>query len=165
MDDLVILDEYPHDAAYGADFFSRNARGEIQVETADGIRMRPEKVLMTPHTVDYEGRVCVGERTIRHWAHNFGLVDEWRFAMVADDNRALRTELVALSNELAAERLKSSQLAQLEMPETTLIYVDVQGEQHASKRAAVEATAMGAGWQPTILDAPATIDPTPRSPQ
>lgn len=64
-----LADDYPGDAAFGGDYFSRAALGEI----VTGTGRRREKVIVTDAFEDYEGRICVSERTVRHMAALIGL--------------------------------------------------------------------------------------------
>lgn len=161
MTDIALGDEYPADAVGRACFLTGMARGEVWVETADGKVARPEKVLITDRDVLYEGRVCVGERAVRHLAHRLGLVDDWRFERVAADNQALRDELVALSREIAEVRGERDRLADLERPEEVLVYLAIDGTRHASKRGAIEHTAKLLDLEPNMLELHPTIDPSP----
>lgn len=154
---LEIVDEYPSTAAFGSDFFTRAARGEIRMEGPDGPVHRMEKVIVTDRDLDYEGSVCVGERTIRHLAHKFGLVDGWRVDRIVDDNHALRKELTDLSSELAATKSQLAFARQLEATPAEQFFLSLDGTKHTSARACMEATAK-------LLDVPTKIvaDATPR---
>jgi hypothetical protein len=138
--ELTIVDEYPSEAAGQCDFFSMAAPGDILVDTPDGQVLRREKVIITPHYLDYEGRICVGERTIRHLAHKFRMVDDWRVNLIARDNDALRAELVELSTELANTRAQVEFLRALETAGPSTRYIATDGSVHASERAAQEAS-------------------------
>lgn len=158
--DVYFDDHYPADAAYGCDWLTRNAQGDILVDTPDGQVKRREKVLITSREDDYEGRICIGERTVRHLAHQLGLVDDWRVERIAADNRELRTEVIGLSVALGAARNEANRLAQLERPDATKVYVALDGTEHLSERAAVEHCAKLLDLEPAIiLDAVATADP------
>lgn len=154
---LEIVDNYPSIAAFGCDFFTRAAIGDVRMEGPDGEVHRREKVLVTDRTIDFEGRVCIGERTVRHLAHRFDMVDGWRVERIKDDNTALRAELVELSTELASVRSQLTFARQLETQPAEQVFLSLDGTKHASARACMEATAK-------LLDVPTKIisDATPR---
>lgn len=157
--DITIDSEYPHDAAYGCDYFSRNHRGLIVVDTPDGPQERPEKVLITSREEDGEGRICFGERTIRHLAHQLGLVDDWRVAAIVRDSEALRDEIVTVSMELAETRGEVFRLSQLEQSAAPVTFIAVDGTEHASRRAAQEQSAKSLGLEPAMLSTKPTANP------
>lgn len=160
--DLFIDDHYPGDAAHGCDYLTRSMQGDIQVETPDGIKLRKERVIITDREEDFEGRICIGERTVRHLAHKFGMVDDWRVDMISRDNTALRAELVGLSSQMAALRDENRRLAELERAEIEDVYVAVDGSRHVSERAALERCGQVLDCIPSIIaDAVATADPIP----
>lgn len=160
--DIYLDDHYPADAAHGCDYLTRNAQGDIQVETPDGIVLRREKVLITNREEDFEGRICIGERTVRHLAHQLGLVDEWRVDMVKADNEALRGRLVAMSAAAQAARDENTRLAQLEPPDADVVYVALDGTRHADERAALERSAQTLNLEPALLqDTVRTASPIP----
>lgn len=152
--DLIIDDHYPADAAFGADFFTNAAQGELIMEGPDGPVARREKVVVTTQQLDdiavHWGRICVGERTIRHLAHLFDMVDDWRVKRIIDDNDALRAELVDLSTQLAAERQTIDFLRELEAAPRGEVFFALDGTRHENRRACIEATAR-------LLDVPARI--------
>lgn len=147
---LELVDEYPTGAAFGADFFTRAARGDVRMEGPDGEIHRPEKVVITDRDLDYEGIICVGERTIRHLAHKFEMVDGWRVERILDDNHSLRAELTTLSSELAAVKSQLEFARQLEARPAEKFYLSLDGTTHVSARACMEATAK-------LLDVPTKI--------
>lgn len=161
--DMYLVDDYPADTAYGNDFLSGNDKGKIQVETPDGdVVLRDERILVTTRDVEFEGRICVGERTIRHMAHQFGLVDEWKVDRLKVDNLALRAEIADVSKVAGEQAARIRLLEDLERPESVKVFLDVAGNEHASQRGAVEATARLLGLEPAIVqDAVRTISPTP----
>lgn len=138
---LTIVDDYPSTAAFGSDYFTRAARGDIRMEGPDGEIHRPEKVVITDRDLDYEGAICVGERTIRHLAHAFGMIDDWRVDRIKDDNEALRKELVLLSTEVAGLRSQLLMAQQMEARPVEKVYLALDGREHASARACMEADA------------------------
>lgn len=148
---LSIVDEYPTGAAFGADYFSDSAVGDIIEQGPDGPVIRREKVVITDRYNEYEGQVCVGERTIRHLAHAFGMIDGWRVARVVDDNEELRAELVTLSKTLADARSEAQALRDLEIAKPQNVYVAIDGTEHESRRAALEAGAAQLRVQPSII--------------
>lgn len=161
--DLYVVDDYPGDAAYGCDYLSRAAKSQIVVETPDGERLRDERIIVTSREEDFEGRICIGEKTVRYLAHEFGMVDEWRVEIIKTDNLDLRAELVELSTALAAERDKVARMAELERPDAAPVYVAIDGSRHASERASIEATARKLGYEPSmILDAVRIGSPLPK---
>lgn len=162
--DLFIVDDYPGDAAHGCDYLSRAAKSQIVVDTPAGPALRDERIVVTSREEDFEGRICIGEKTVRYLAHKFGLVDEWRVEIIAADNRALRAEIVYLSAGLAAEREKVTRMAEVEREQAPLTFVAVDGTHHASARGAVEATAVTLGLEPSMIqDAVRVGSPIPQS--
>jgi hypothetical protein len=149
--ELSIVDDYPSGAAFGSDYFSRAARGMIVEMGPDGPIERPEKVVITDRELDYEGRICVGERTIRHLAHAFNMVDGWRVERVLDDNHSLRDELVDLSEKLAQASAQIQFFRDLEQKPVKAAYVSLDGREHVSKRAAMEADAKTLGVESRIV--------------
>lgn len=152
---LSIVEEYPSGAVSGADFFTRASRGDIIEQGPDGPVVRPEKVVITDRFVDMDdpvlGQICVGERTIRHLAHAFGMIDGWRVARVVDDNAELRAELVALSKTVGDARAEAQALRDLEIAKPPKTYVAIDGTEHESRRAALEAGAAQLGVVPKII--------------
>lgn len=132
-----VLPDYQPTAAAASDFFTRCARGEIdEVDpaTGDSVR-RPERVLATGRYVDFEGDVNIGESTVRHMAHLFGMVDGWRVQRLARVHEETLLELTALSEQNArligeVERLEG----QRKVP--VRVYVDEAGVEHSSPLAA-----------------------------
>lgn len=142
--DLYLDDHYPADAAFGADFFTNAAQGEVVMEGPDGPIVRQEKVLISDRQLDdvlAYGRVCIGERTVRHLAHKLEMVDGWRVQRIAADNEDLRAELVDLSRQLARERQTVQFMRDLEAHPPAEVYLALDGTTHTSKRACQEATA------------------------
>lgn len=148
---LQVVNEYPSDAAFGVDYFSGAARGKLMEEGPDGMLERDEKVIVTDRYLDYEGQVCVGERTVRHLAHEFGMVDGWKVDRVIADNGSLRSELVELSEEVARVRAQLAFAQELERAPAVTKFVGLDGHEHASQRAAAEASAKLLGYEPGIL--------------
>lgn len=144
-------DQYPSFAAFGCDFFTRADQGDIIEDTADGPRVRRERILITDRDLDFEGRVCVGERTVRHLAHQLGMVDDWRVERIAADNHQLRRELVDLSEELAREREHGRFLRELEAQPPEKVFLALDGTEHAARRGAAEATAAQLGIDVKIV--------------
>lgn len=142
---LMIVEEYPTGAAGGCDFFTRAARGEIVETGPDGPIERRERVIITDRYIDMDdaivGQICVGERTMRHLAHALDMVDGWRVARIVDDNHALRGELVDLSRELAASRAALRFMEEMEHKPPEERFIALDNSEHASRRAAMEATA------------------------
>lgn len=154
--DVYLDDSYPADAAYGSDFLTRNAQGDVQVSTPNGIVLRRERIIISSAEVDYEGRICIGERTIRHLAHQFDLVDRWRVDEVHNENVALKVENRTLSHELAEAREQNRLLRELEARPPERIYLSLNGTEYATARAAVEAVAEEVGHEHGAI--PATLD-------
>lgn len=163
---LSIVDEYPTESAFGCDYFTRAARGEVRMDGPDGLEIRPEKIIVTDRYLDYEGQICVGERTVRHLAHALEMVDGWRVDKIIADSAAVRAELLELSMQLAQTRdqLRFAQDLERATPVTTFVSID--GTEHASRRAAMEAGARSMGLElkaiteavPVPLSDPATED-------
>lgn len=137
---MHVVDEYPGEAAAHCDYITRAPRGEITEEWPDGKRIRPEKVIVTDVVIEMEGRLCFGERTARHLAHEFGMVDGWRVRQYLADHQAVCDERDLLSRELADARRQVDNLLEMEREPVTAVYVDLDGGEHASKGAAVHAS-------------------------
>lgn len=156
MHGMVIDGEYPTGAVGGADFFTRAARGMIVEQGPDGPVERAEKVIITERYVDMDdpivGQICVGERSIRHLAHEFGMVDGWRVERVIDDNHSLRDELVKLSQRVAEQdaqlRFAEEQRAKREVHK---VWLALDGTEHVSRRGCVEASAAAIGSDTTAI--------------
>lgn len=146
-----LTSDYPGTAAYGADFFSRNAKGKIYEDGPDGKIERDERVIVTDIDLEFEGIVCVGERTIRHFAHVFGMVDGWRVDRLKEDNQSLRDELVTISNEAARLRDTIHTLRSLEPTDPEKVYLALDMSEHVSARAAAEQTARLLGCEPSVV--------------
>lgn len=145
--ELSIVEDYPTGAAFGCDYFSLAAQGDIVEEGPDGPVVRREKIVITDRYNDYEGQVCVGERTIRHLAHAFGMIDGWRVARITDDNAALRAELVVLSQQVAKLHQQVVFLEEMEKKPPDKHWLALDGTEHASHRGAQEATAAMVGLE------------------
>lgn len=169
--ELTWDDRYPTGAEGGADFFTRAAQGDLRIDGADGPTFRKERVLLTSTYLDYGGQVCVGERTVRHLAHTLKMVDGWRVERIADDNVALRKELVELSARVADQARQIEFHRQLEAQPASVVFVALDGTRHASERGAMEATAamldvttaMIQNAKPQPLDPPLEAEEVPAS--
>lgn len=151
---LSIVDDYPTEAAFGCDYFTRAAKGVVIEQGPDGPVTRPEKIVITDRFLDYEGHICVGERTIRHLAHAFKMVDGWRVDRLVGDNHDLRRELVELSEKVAMLNGQVQFFRDLESAGPKPVYVALDGTEHVSKRAAIEADAKVLGVESrVVLDA------------
>lgn len=149
--DVFVHDEFPADAAYGADFLSRASKGTITETGPDGKVVRDEKVLVTSVDVDFEGRVCFGEKTVRHLAHQFGLVDGWRVEALKAEFAQVRDECEQLSRDLAKAREDLEFLHSLEREPAPTRLVALDGSTHTSLRGACEATAKLLGVEPSVV--------------
>lgn len=142
---VQIADNYPAHAAKGADYFSGAPRGDIMERHGDEQIIRPEKVVITDVELDYEGRLCVGERTVRHWAQTFGMVDGWRVQNMLALAQADADERDLLSRELAEARDRIETLMDLERQPARVVFVDSEGVRHESAAAAENAGRKAAG--------------------
>jgi hypothetical protein len=138
--DVYLDDKYPADAAYGADFLSRAAQGEVRIDTPNGPILRQERIIISSAEVDYEGRVCFGERTIRHLAHQLDLVDRWRVELIEAQRDQYLSDLVECSHELAETLEQNRRLRELEDRPAERVYLSLGGVVHANARAAMEAS-------------------------
>jgi hypothetical protein len=139
---LTVANQYPVGAIHSACFFTRSSPGEIQTIDPDtgNIDMRPERVLITGVTVDFEGQVCVGEKTIRHFAAQFGMVDDWRVKRLIVEYRDALERLDSLSTENATLREQNITLQDMLSGTAREIFVAADGSRHADVRAAETAT-------------------------
>ena len=160
--DCSITDDYPADAANGCDFLSGAAKGEVVEDTPDGQIVRPEKIVVTSREVDWEGRICIGERTARHFAHLFGMVDAWKVDALIAESRAVRDELATTSAELGDARHTIRVLRESEIPSAEKVYLALDGTEHGNQRGAAEATARLLGVETrVVLDACTPAIPQP----
>jgi hypothetical protein len=137
---MIVADEYPPGAARGSDYFTGAPLGSVIERRRDGDHVHPEQVVITDIDLDYEGTICIGERTVRHWAHLFGLVDAW----AVDDLREAYIAVAAERDQLSAQLVEAGKtielLRSLEPGETKLVYVAADGTEHRSAKAAASAT-------------------------
>lgn len=138
MAEWQVLDSFPAYAAAGSDYFTRADVGEIEQTFAGETNVRRERVLVTPAEIDYEGVVCLGERTVRHMARLFGMVDGWHAANLITDNERLYNERDQLSTELAAAKSEIAYLRSQMEHRLDEVYVAADGTKHASLAAAIE---------------------------
>lgn len=118
--------DYPGDAARGGCYLSGASKGEIVTATG----RRAERVIVTPHHEEFVGRICIGERTVRHMAHLLGLFDEDQVAKIVARADRLEKERDALDNQLAdaldeIDRLRREKALRE-------VFVDERGERHTS---------------------------------
>lgn len=149
---LSLDDRYPAEAAYGADFFTRAAQGDVIEDTPDGPRSRRERVVITDNWEDHLGRVCIGERTARHLARQFGMVDGWKVDAVIADAQEVRTELMVLSERIARLENENRLLRELEVAYPEPVFLALDGTKHASERGCMEATARTIGVETQAID-------------
>lgn len=136
---VQIADNYPAHSAKGADYFSGAPRGEIVEQRGDEQVVRPERVIVTDIDVDFEGRLCIGERTVRHWAQEFGMVDGWRVQNMLAAAQADADERDLLSRELAEARDQIETLLEVQRAPARVVFVAADGSRHESEEAAVNA--------------------------
>jgi hypothetical protein len=138
MAEWQILDSFPPYAARGSDYFTGSDVGDID-ETFDGtVRRRRERIMVTPAEIDYEGVVCLGERTVRYMAREFGMVDGWRAAQLIADNDRLTADRDRLSAELGQALEQIAYLRAQQSSELGRVYVAVDGTVHGDLAAAME---------------------------
>lgn len=141
-----VIDNYPGDAAGGCDYLSGAALGEVIVEDASGHQVRRrERVVVTPRHIDFEGQLCIGERTVRHLAHLLGMVDDWRVEKLGEQYEAVASERDELSAQLAEAHRTIETLSQIERQPITAVYVGADRVEHVSEAAAVDASAAAEG--------------------
>lgn len=99
---------YPGDAVGGHDYLTGAAQGEVVVD-ADTLP-RPELVIITDRYIDYEGRVCIGEKSVRHMAHLLGMFEKEQVEAVAAENAALHGEIEALRDQLGRQLVEIERL-------------------------------------------------------
>lgn len=85
-----VTDSYPGDAAGGCDYITKAAPGLIYDDPNSPSRQ--ERVVVTPTEIDFEGRLCIGERTVRHMAHLLGMFEGEAVEMISAENASLRDE-------------------------------------------------------------------------
>lgn len=127
---MQVTSEYPGDAATGGCYLSGRARSEIIDDPNQPAR--PERVIVTDTYIDHEGRVCVGEITVRHMAHLLGMYHGEQVEAIAHENEALRAEVDAQRAELLAVR---EELAEAQ-DSIEKVYVDANGNTYTTLEAA-----------------------------
>lgn len=130
---MQITTHYPGDAAGGADFITGSAQGEIIDDPL--APARGERVIITDKYLEYEGRVCIGEKSVRHMANLCGMFEGERVERVAAENRALHGEVDALRAEV--DRLTAA-LAEAQGARATVYYAH--GKPYLTEDAAREAS-------------------------
>lgn len=156
---VLIAENYPAHAAKGADYFSSAPLGDIIEQRGEEQIVRRERVVITDVEIDWEGRVCVGERTVRHWAQEFGMVDGWRVQNMLAVAQADADERDLLSRELAAARDMVDTLMEVQRQPTRVVFVDSAGVRHESAEAAENASRKAAGLAPKSLTGVRPIKP------
>lgn len=132
---IQVQAEYPVGTARGGDYISGSPRGEI----IEGDTVRPEKVVTTDVDILGEGYLCFGERTARHLAHLFGMVDGWRVQNLMAATQAVVDERDLLSRELAEARTQIDNLLETHRDAPAEVFIAADGERHASADAAANA--------------------------
>lgn len=160
-----VLPGYPGDAARGADYFSGAPHGTIIETHGDEQTERAEQVLDTGLHIEFEGRVCVGERTVRHWATLFGMVDGWRVQNLMRQAQADVDERDLLSRELAEARQQIANLLEVQQAPAVEVFVASNGSRHASPEAAESESRKVAGLASKALVGvrPLTVEEAPAS--
>lgn len=150
-DDFFIVDSYPGDAAAGCCYLTLAERGEIIEDRPDGPIVRPERIVVTPREVEYEGRLCLSERIVRHLAHKLGMVDEWRADAVRVESAQARLDLHDLSIAHAKANDTIEFLRELDRDDPEKVWLALDGTEHASRRAALDHTAGLLRLQPAAI--------------
>lgn len=152
---FVVADNYPGDAARGGCYLSGAAQGEIVTidPATGGEQVRREKVIVTPVDIDFEGRLCIGERMVRHLAHQFGMVDSWRVERLRVVHDALVEQATRLGEEVERLREDNAVLAQMVDAGRTEVFVSVDGTCWPKKALAVEASRRALDAPPLGCDA------------
>jgi hypothetical protein len=149
-----VADNYPGGTARGADYFTGAALGEINTidpETGED-RVRRERVVITPAHIDFEGQVCIGERTVRHLAHLFGMVDGWRVERMRREHDSLLAAAQQLAAELEQSRTEAATLAAMVDRGRDEVFVAIDGTRWPKLRNAVEASRASMRLGPTGTD-------------
>lgn len=124
---------YPGDAIGGADYLTGSAQGEVVVDP--DTLPRPELVIITDRYIEHEGRVCIGERSVRHMAHLLGMFEKERVEAVAQENVALHGEVDVLRAQIEQQR---DVIEGLRLTQTQVFYVN--GTRYETEAAAREAS-------------------------
>lgn len=140
-----VADQYPPHTAAGCDYFSRAPLGDIVEQHGDDQIIRRERVLDTGLDLDFEGRIAIGERTVRHWASLFGMVDGWRVQNLMAMTQAVVDERDLMSRELAESRAQIANLLEVQREPVTEVFVALDGARHASAQAAESENRKAAG--------------------
>lgn len=150
---MQIHNVYPGDAARGCDYISGAALDKIV--DADTGQMRDERVIITDLYVDHEGRVCIGEKSVKHMATLCGMFEGDRVRAIASENDRLRVTVEAQAVEVQA--LKEQNFA-LRAQKAVVVYVTPSGL-HISDEVIAQSIADGplpapvlVGGDPVVLD-------------
>lgn len=151
---IQVVDQYPGDAAAGGCYISRSSRGEIvEIDPVTGEdRVRPERVIVTSVDLDFEGRLCFGERTIRHCAHLLGMVDGWRAERLRREHESYVEVAQQTARDLEDARVQIDVLRAMIDDGRPTAYVATDGSVWPTARAAQEESRRLAGLAPSGAD-------------
>ena len=138
-----VVADYPMSAAFGGDYLTRCAKGQItEIDPATGREfLRDERIITTGRYSEFEGDICLGEKTVRHLAHLLGMVDGWRVERLREVHEATVIELTRMSDLNARLIGENAALREkIDRPDTERVYIAADGTTHASRRVAEEAS-------------------------
>lgn len=144
-----VVANYPGTAAGGACFLSRAGLDDlVEIDPLSGEpRTRREQVVITDRDVDFEGLVCLGERTVRHLAHLFGMVDGWAYDRLVVQHNELVGQHQQVARALGdADREIEGLEAQVDRGRRE-VFVAVDGSRWPTVRAAQEQSRVAAGME------------------
>lgn len=154
MSNFMVADSYPGDAARGGCYLTGASLGEIvEIDPATGGDIvRPERVIVTQVDIDFEGRLCLSERIVRHLAHQLGMVDSWRVERLRAVHDAHVDAAMAVARELEKAREQIETLTEMVDSGRVRQFVATDGSEWPNKALAIEASRRSAGVPPLGAD-------------
>jgi len=152
---FFVAADYPPDAARGGCYLTGASRGEIvEIDPATGAdHVRPEKVIITQTDIDFEGRLCLSERIVRHLAQQLGMVDAWRVERLRVVHDAHIDEAMRVATELERAHAQIETLTEMVEAGRPKQYVATDGSTWPSKALAIEASLRSLQAPPLGADA------------
>jgi hypothetical protein len=125
-----VADTYPFDTEGGGCYFTRAEQRTIRDPEAER-EERLEKVIVTDRFNDYEGRICIGEATVRHWAQLLGMYDRSQVVDLLDRLGRITNERDELATGLAHATRRNAEL-EARAESSTVVYVLPDGRMSTS---------------------------------
>lgn len=129
---VQVAEVYPFDAEGGGCYFAHAAQRTIRDPESATQEQRLERVVVTDRFNDYEGRICIGEATVRHWAHLLGMYDRAQVVDWLDRLGRIANERDELTGALAQASVRIAEL-EARAGSTTVVYVMPDGRLSTSR--------------------------------